>query len=43
MQHAPAVKRSPFLDAIPQKYAVGMDKETLPKADYQFVMGELAR
>lgn len=42
MQHASRNEESTFFRCHPTKeYSVGVDKETLPKADYQFVMGGL--
>ncbi|MDC3234549.1 hypothetical protein OBB02_00720 [Candidatus Puniceispirillum sp.] len=42
MQHASRNEESTFFRCHPNKeYTVGVDKETLPKADYQFVMGRL--
>ena len=43
MQHASRNQESTFFRCHPTKeYSVGVDKETLPKADYHFVMGDLS-
>ena len=43
MQHASRNVESMFYLSHPtNEYAVGVDNETLPKADYQFVMGDIA-
>ena len=42
MQHASRNQESTFFRSHPTKeYKVGADKETLPRADYHFAMGEL--